>query len=118
MVEPPDNKEKKQPEATKLVIFLPFIGKSTEKIIKVAAITDEGKTDATRNDVIELSINSESRLRFPDSSKTKQLTLVNGEANATVVSDRYAETIILKAKWVSGKSPLVPAQVTHLIGSI
>jgi hypothetical protein len=110
-------KEEKKPQATKLVIFLPRIGKSEEKTIRVGAITDEGRIDTSRDDVIELSINHECRLRFKDSSKNITLKLVNGEATADVVSDRLPEVAILKAKSVSGKSPLQHVQLSYLIGS-
>jgi hypothetical protein len=109
--------EEKEPQATKLVIFLPHIGKSEQKTIKVAAITDEGKIDTSRDDVVEFSINHECRLRLKDSSKNITLKLVNGEATVDVVSDRLPEVAIMKAKSVSGKSPLQPVQLTYLIGS-
>ena len=62
-------KEEKKAQATKLVIILPHIGKFEQKTIKVGAITDEGKIDTSRDDVVELSINHECRLQFTDSSK-------------------------------------------------
>jgi hypothetical protein len=110
-------KEDKKPQATKLVIFLPRIGKSEQKTIKVGAITDEGKIDTSRDDVVELSINHECRLRFKDSSKNVTLKLVNGEATADVVSSGLPEVAIMKAKSVSGKSPLQHVQLTYLVGS-
>ncbi len=106
--------EKKQPEATRLVIFLPGIERSTEKTLRVAAVTDEGKIDTTRDDTVELSINNEGRMRFKDSSKNVQLKLINGEANATVISDQSHGVSIFKARWIGGKTPLQPIQVTSI----
>ena len=112
----PESKEKK-PEAKRLVLFLPGIKKSTENTIVVGAVTDEGKIDPSRDDVVEFSINHESRLRFTDSSKVKQLQLVNGEAKVNVLSDQLPEVTIMKIKWISGKTPLQNAQVSYLVGS-
>jgi len=109
--------ETNKPKATRLVILLPRIEKSTEKTITVAAITDEGKTDPDRDDVVELSINPECRLRFSDTSKVKQLTLVNGEAKTNIVSGELPEVPIIKARWISGKTPLQGVQLTYLICS-
>lgn len=110
-------KEEKEPEATKLAIFLSFIHKNREKKISVKAITDEGKVDPSRDDEIELSINPESGLRFTDNSKKLKLKLVNGEVDATVKSGPLPEVAILTATWISGKSPLDKIQVSHLVGS-
>jgi len=106
--------EKKQPVATRLVIFLPGIGRSTEKTIRVAAVTYEGKIDTTRDDTVELSINNECLMHFTDSSKNVQLKLINGEANATVISGQSLEVTIFKARWISGKTPLQSTQVTQV----
>ena len=112
----PESKEKK-PEAKRLVLFLPGIEKSVERTIVVGAVTDEGKIDTSRDDVVEFSINHESRLRFADSSKVKQLQLVNGEAKVNVLSDQLPEVTIMKVRWISGKAPLQNAQVSYLVGS-
>ncbi|MEM3003989.1 MAG: hypothetical protein QXO25_05280 [Candidatus Bathyarchaeia archaeon] len=109
--------EVKKPTATRLVIFLPGIEKLTEKTITVAAVTDEGKIDTERDDVVELSINHECRLRFSDGSKVKQLTLTKGEARVNVISDQLPEVPIIKARWVSGRTPLQGVQLTYLICS-
>ncbi len=111
-------KEEKKPQATKLVIFLPHIGKEEQKSIKVGAVTNEGKIDTSRDDVVEVSINHECRLRFKDSSKNITLKLVNGEATTEVISDKLAEVAIIKAKAVGGKSPLQHVHLTYLIGSL
>jgi hypothetical protein len=113
--EPDENKE---PETTRLVIFLPGIGRSTEKTIRVAAVTDEGQIETSRDDAVELSINIESRMHFKDASKNVKLTLVNGEANATVISDQLPGFSIFKAKWISGKTPLQSTQVNYVGTSI
>ena len=110
-------KEEKEPEATKLAIFLSFIHKNREKTISVKAITDEGKVDPSRDDEIELSINPESGLRFSDKSKKLKLKLVNGEVDSTVKSGSLPEVALLTAKWISGKSPLENIQVSHIVGS-
>ena len=112
-----ETKEEKEPEATKLAIFLSFIHKNREKRISVKAITDEGKVDPSRDDEIELSINPESGLRFTDKSKKLKLKLVNGEVDATVKSGPRPEVAILTATWINGKSPLQKIKVTHLVGS-
>jgi hypothetical protein len=112
----PESKEKK-PEAKRLVLFLPGIKKSTENTIVVGAVTDEGKIDTSRDDSVEFSINHESRLRFTDSSKVKQLQLVNGEAKVNVLSDQLPEVTIMKIRWISGKTPLQNTQVSYLVGS-
>ena len=114
----PEPTQKKELEATRLVIFLPGIGRSTEKTIRVAAVTDAGQIATSRDDVVELSINNESRMCFKDSSKNVQLKLVNGEASASVISDQLPGFSILKAKWVSRKTPLQSIQVSHLGTSI
>jgi hypothetical protein len=110
-IEPP---EKKQPEATRLVIFLPGMDRSIEKTLRVAAVTDEGKVDTTRDDIVELSIGQDCRTRFKDSLKRVELKLLNGEANATVLSGQLPEASIFKARWISGRTPLQPTQVTYL----
>lgn len=109
--------EEKKPTATRLVIMLPGIEKSTEKPIAVAAVTDEGKIDPERDDVVELSINTECRFRFSDGSKVKQLTLMNGEAKVNVMSGELPEVPIIKARWISGKTPLQGVQLTYLVCS-
>lgn len=113
----PESKEKK-PEARRLVLILPNIEKNVEKTIVVGAITDEGKIDTSRDDVVELSINHESRLRFTDSSKVRQLQLVNGEAKVNVLSGNLPEVTIMKIRWISGKTPLQNSQVSYLVGSL
>jgi hypothetical protein len=110
-------KKEKEPEATKLAIFLTLIGKNRQKDISIKSITDEGKVDTSRNDEIEVSINPESGLKFVDSSKKLRLKLINGEVNATVKSGQLPEVAIITAKWISGKSPLQKVQVSHLVGS-
>ncbi len=110
--------QKKELEATRLVIFLPGIERSTEKTIRVAAVTDGGQIATSRDDVVELSINNESRIHFKDSSKNVKLTLVNGEANATVMSDQLPGFSMFKAKWISGKTPLQSTQVSYVGTSI
>jgi hypothetical protein len=118
MVESKNESKDKQPEAARLVIFFPGMQRSTEKTIRVAAVTDGGQIATFRDDVVELSINNESRMCFKDSSKNAQLKLVNGEANATVMSDQLPGFSIFKAKWISGKTPLQSTQVTYVGTSI
>jgi hypothetical protein len=109
--------EEKEPEATKLAIFLTLIGKNTQKTISIKAITDKGEVDASRDDEIEVSINPESGLRFTDSSKKLRLKLIKGAVDATVKSGIMPEVAIITANWISGKSPLQRVQVSHLVAS-
>jgi len=110
-------KEEKEPEATKLAIFLSLMPKNRQKNISIKALTDKGEVDASRDDEVEVAINPESGLRFADSSKKLRLKLVKGEVDVTVKSGHMPEVAIITANWISGKSPLQRIQVSHLVGS-
>ncbi|MCW4032055.1 MAG: hypothetical protein NWF08_01525 [Candidatus Bathyarchaeota archaeon] len=109
----------KKKKATRLAIFLPPLTiRGRKSMIKVKALTDDGETDTSRNDEIELSINKESFMKFSNLSKNLKLKLVKGEVQAEVQTEEVNEVVILKANWISGKSPLQSTVVTYIIGGL
>lgn len=112
-------KSKSKKKAKQLAIFLPPLTHRGQKSsLKVKALTDDGKPDTSRNDEIELSINKESFMKFSDLSKSLKLKLVKGEVQAEVQTEQVNEVVILKANWISGKSPLQSTVVTYIIGGL
>jgi hypothetical protein len=106
-------------KATQLAIFLPpLTHRGRKSMIKVKALTDDGKPDTSRNDEIELSINKESFMKFSNLSKNLKLKLVKGEVQAEVQTEEVNEVVVLKANWISGKSPLQSTVVTYIIGGL
>jgi hypothetical protein len=73
----------------------------TEITIIVTAVSETGKLDTKRNDEIELSFEG------PTSSKPLQsrAKLENGEARIRLLK-KVEVSSILKAKWISGPTPL------------
>jgi len=73
-----------------------------EKIhITIMAVDDDDNIDSSRNDLVEISTNPESRAILSQS----KVKLENGRAYVTLV-DEYQETIVLTVRWVNGSSSL------------
>ena len=73
-----------------------------EKIrITIMAVDDESNIDSSRNDLVKISTNPESRAILSQS----KVKLESGRAYVTLV-DEYQETIVLTVRWVNGSSSL------------
>lgn len=116
-----EGSEKKEtaPQATKLMLFIPQnIKLLREETISVKALTDDGMVDTTRDDLVELSINKESQVHFKNGEKTIKVQLIKGEAEAQIMTGTAMGTVIFRANWISGKSPLQPLVTNILVGGL
>jgi len=75
------------------------INSGEEIRITIMAVDDDGNIDSSRNDLVEISTNPESRAILSQS----KVKLENGRAYVTLV-DEYQETIVLTARCVNGSS--------------
>jgi hypothetical protein len=89
-----------------------------EETISVKALTDEGIVDTARDDLVELSLNKESQIRFKNGEKTIKVQLNKGEAEAQIMTGTAMETVIFRATWISGKSPLQSLVTNILVGGL
>ena len=113
--------EKKEtvPQATRLMLFIPQnIKLLREETISVKALTDEGTVDTARDDLVELSLNIESQVHFKNGEKSIRVQLTKGEAEAQIKTGTAMETVIFRATWISGKSPLQSLVTNILIGGL
>lgn len=69
--------------------------------IRVLAINDENRLDSTRNDLIEVSVNPESRAKLSQS----RVGLTGGIAEITLTDD-YEEPVVVTVTWINGQSTL------------
>jgi hypothetical protein len=114
-----DEKKETAPQATKLMLFIPQnIKLLREETISVKALTDEGIVDTARDDLVELSLNKESQIRFKNGEKTIKVQLNKGEAEAQIMTGTAMETVIFRATWISGKSPLQSLVTNILVGGL
>jgi len=116
-----EGSEKKEtaPQATKLMLFIPQnIKLLREETISVKALTDDGMVDTTRDDLVELSINKESQVHFKNGEKAIKVQLIKGEAEAQIMTGTAMETVIFRANWISGKSPLQSLVTNILVGGL
>lgn len=104
-------------KATKLLVVSPTafmdLGEPTEMIVK--AIDDAGNLDATRNDLVELSVRSISHNTSTARLSATSIRLQNGAGSVYVVGD-IAEVVDVTATWKDGPSPLKPSAVRLFIG--
>lgn len=92
-------------EADRLKIVAPSTSAfHKEATIKIYAVNATGYTDSTRNDVVELTLLGPGIAEL----NVTQVTLKDGKAVAKIYGERGKVTII--ATWISGKSPLKPAE--------
>ena len=99
-------------EADRLKIIAPTTSAfNKEALIRIYAVNATGYTDTTRNDIVELS------LLGPGIAKLNvtQVTLKDGKAVAKIYGESGRVTII--ATWISGESPLKPAEATITFSS-
>ena len=114
-----DEKKETAPQATRLMLFIPQnIKLLREETISVKALTDEGTIDSARDDLVELSINKESQIQFKNGEKTIKVQLNKGEAEAQIMTGTAMETVIFRATWISGKSPLQSLVTNILVGGL
>jgi hypothetical protein len=69
--------------------------------ITISAVSDNGRFDSTRNDLIQIYANSESHAKLSQS----RVNLVNGRVEFTLVDD-YEEPVIVTVGWISGPTTL------------
>lgn len=69
--------------------------------IVISAVSDNGRFDPTRNDLVQIYANSESHAKLSQS----RVNLVNGRAELTLVDD-YEEPVIVTVGWISGPTTL------------
>ena len=113
--------EKKEaaPQATRLMLFIPQnIKLLREETISVKALTDDGMVDTARDDLVELSLNRESQVHFKNGEKSIRVQLTKGEAEAQIMTGTAMETVIFRATWISGKSPLQSLVTNILVGGL
>lgn len=114
-----DEKKEAAPQATRLMLFIPQnIKLLREETISVKALTDEGTIDSARDDLVELSINKESQIQFKNGEKTIKVQLNKGEAEAQIMTGTAMGTVIFRATWISGKSPLQSLVTNILVGGL
>ncbi|MBS7622126.1 hypothetical protein KEJ39_00405 [Candidatus Bathyarchaeota archaeon] len=107
------------PQATRLMLFIPQSMKLLrEETISVKALTDDGIVDTARDDLVELSINKESQTCFKNGEKAVKVQLNKGEADAQIMTGSVMETVIFRATWISGKSPLQSIVTNILVGGL
>jgi len=113
------NKASAAPQANRLMLFFAENMKLLQEApIIIRALTDEGTVDPTRDDVVEVSINQESRTAFKNGEKTLRIQLTNGEVSADIKTGTAMETVIFRASWISGKSPLQNVLTNILVGGL
>jgi len=114
-----ENTDFNSQEVRRLAIILPsIIPKRTEvnlKIISVIDYKDRMQLDLERNDMINVSVLLSSDAYLNGSEKYVLVQLKNGSAEVPLIGNR-AETIVLKAKWVSGESYLGTWITTAWVG--
>lgn len=115
--ETPEKKEA-EPQATRLMMFFPPMTLRIEGKISVKAMTDEDIIDTTRDDLVELSINPESKTHFKNGEKTVKLQLTKGEADVEISTGDRVETAVFRATWISGKSQLQSLMVVMPVGGV
>jgi hypothetical protein len=99
------NNQKSSNEADRLKIIAPSTSAfNKEALIKIYAVNATGYTDTTRNDIVELSLLGPGIAEL----NVTQVTLKDGKAVAKIYGERGKVTVI--ATWISGKSPLKPAE--------
>jgi hypothetical protein len=112
-------KKEATPQATRLMLFFPqSIKLLREETISVKALTEDGIVDTARDDLVELSINKESQTRFKNGEKSVKLQLNKGEADVQIMTGTVMETVIFRATWISGKSPLQSVVTNVLVGGL
>ncbi|WP_455368707.1 hypothetical protein [[Eubacterium] cellulosolvens] len=94
-------------KATKLIVvtsttFIP-LDKPVKLTIKV--VDDTGKLDASRNDVVELSLTSVSYDKPSAHLSTKKIQLLEG-IGSVYIQGEIPEVIDITVQWKEGKSPL------------
>jgi len=69
--------------------------------IVISAVSDDGRLDPTRNDLVQVYANSESHAKISQS----RVNLVDGKAEFTLVDD-YVEPVIVTVGWINGPTTL------------
>ena len=98
-------------DAVKLIIVGPpsnTIKFGQPQIITVYAANTKEQIDKSRNDIIELIVDPPGSVTILNSTKA---SLKNGEATFILVFNE-SEIVILKAKWIAGRTSLESAVVT------
>jgi len=69
--------------------------------IRILAVSDDGRPDPIRDDLVEISVNPGSRAEL---SQTR-VSLSRGRAEITLIDDSE-EPVVVTATWISGHSTL------------
>lgn len=85
----------------RLIVDKPQVTVDETVRIRILAISDEGRLDPIRNDLVEVSVNPESRAKLSQS----RVTLTRGRAEITLTDD-YEEPVVVTVTWISGQSTL------------
>lgn len=92
-----------RPQATSLRLIVDktqvTVGETVR--IRILAVSDEGRPDPIRDDLVEVSVNPGSRAEL---SQTR-VSLSRGRAEITLIDD-YEEPVVVTATWISGHSTL------------
>jgi hypothetical protein len=92
-----------RPQATSLRLIVDrsqvSVGETVQ--ISILATSDDGRLDPMRDDLVEISVNPESRAKLSES----RVNLTRGRGEVTLISD-YAEPVVVTVTWISGRSTL------------
>lgn len=81
----------------RIVVDNPLVNVGEEIRITMMAIDDDGYLDSSRNDLVEISTNTESKARLSQS----RVYLENGKAYVILVDDNE-ESVVITVRWISG----------------
>ncbi len=92
-----------RPQATslRLIVDRPQVSLGETVQISILATSDDGRLDSTRDDLVEISVNPESRARLSES----RVNLTRGRVQVTLIGE-YAEPVVVTVTWISGRSTL------------
>jgi hypothetical protein len=103
----------------RLAIILPsIIPERIEVTLKIVSVVDykhKMEFDVKRNDIVNVSVLLNSDAYLNDNEKYVLIQLEEGSAEVSLIGN-MAESIILKAEWVSGESYMEPWMTTAWVG--
>jgi hypothetical protein len=94
-------------QATKLIVVASTTFIPLDKPVKltIKAVDDTGKLDATRKDVVELSLTSVSYDHPSAQLNTNKIQLIDG-IGTVYIQGEVAEVVDITVQWKEGESPL------------
>jgi len=94
-------------QATKLIVVASTTFIPLDKPLKltIKAVDDTGRLDATRNDVVELSVTSVSYDQPSAQLNTNKIQLIDGTVSVYIQGE-MPEVVDITVQWKEGESPL------------